>query len=237
MTTRSIFALVCTTALLSGGAASAQPAPEESPPGTPVYTPVVTQPVTTETVTAETVTPRRVERPKRHAFSVGGFAGITYWAEAGPFGTSNSVGLALVPGFNAGIRASLEVLPWLAIDGRTMVMRNAGNALVNGGSVTTFGGFVAARFIVPLKIINPYALVGVGGYRLFVKGSQTDLLEGTYFAPVIGLGAAFHVGHDVDVGAEWAYHLFINETLAKNEKYAGGDPSTISFFVQYRLPF
>ena len=233
MTTRSVSALVCSTALLLGSAAFAQPAPDDTPPVTPVYTST-----STETVTTETVEPRRVTpQPKKHAFSIGGYGGLTYWAESGPFGTANGIGPALVPGFNAGIRASVEILRWLAVDGRVVVMRNVGNELVRGGNVVTFGGFVAGRFTIPLKIINPYALVGVGGFRQFMKGATTDLLPGTYFAPVIGLGAAFHVGHNIDVGTEWTFNLFLNETLAKNEKYAGGDPGTISFFMQYRLPF
>jgi len=181
-------------------------------------------------------TPADDSRRPGHALSFGAEAGPTYWTEKGPIGTANSVGLALVPGYHVGVRTNFEVLPWLALGTRGLVMRNVGNASVSGGSVTTLGGFVTARFMLPLEHIHPYALIGFGGYHLFASGAQTQLLSGTYTAFEPGLGAAVPVGRRFEVGVEYFFNVLLAEKLSSNPKFNGGDPSTISFFLQYRLP-
>jgi Outer membrane protein beta-barrel domain len=145
---------------------------------------------------------------KPFAVSLGAQAGIAYFTESGPFGTDSNIGLGLAPGYSLGVRASFEFFRWLALDARASLLHNDGNAFVSYGSVTTTGGMGAVRLTLPVPHIRPYALIGFGGY---------------------------HMG-GVEVGVEWLYSHLNNETLSTNINADGGDPSSLSFFVQYRLP-
>jgi opacity protein-like surface antigen len=189
------------------------------------------------------VTPAPTEpaRAKPFAFSFGVEGGITYFTENTPFGTDSGIGLGLAPGYNLGLRASFEIFPWLALDARGLVMHNDGNAFVNYGSVTTTGGIGAVRFTLPVRYIRPYALLGLGGYNLSAStgGSTTEhtlLVNDSMLAFEFGLGAVVPTGNGFEVGVEWLYSHLNNETLSTNPNADGGDPSTLSFFVQYRLP-
>jgi len=171
-------------------------------------------------------------RPKPFATSFGLQGGLAYFTENTPFGTDSNIGQGLAPGF--------EFLPWLALDARGLVLRNDGNPFVNYGSLTTTGGIGAARFTLPLAHIQPYALLGFGGYHIgaSTNGSgapQTQLLNDNVSAFEVGLGAVVPTGYGVEVGVEWLYSHLNNENLSTNPNADGGDPSTLSLYVQYRL--
>src|ERR1700677_3436655 len=53
-------------------------------------------------------------------------AGVGYFTEHGPFGTDSNIGLGLALGYSLGVRASFEVLPWLAVDVRGITLHNDG---------------------------------------------------------------------------------------------------------------
>jgi hypothetical protein len=175
------------------------------------------------------------------ALSAGVQGGIAYFTENTPFGTDSNIGQGLAPGYNLGLRASFEFFSWLAFDARGLLLRNDGNPLVQFGSTTTSGGLGAVRFTAPLPHIHPYALVGFGGYHLGASSGgptskETLLLDDTVWAIESGLGAVVPTGYGVEVGVEWLYSHLHNETLATAPTANGGDPSTLSVFVQYRLP-
>jgi hypothetical protein len=179
-------------------------------------------------------------RSKPFAASFGLQGGLAYFTENTPFGTDSNIGQGLAPGYNAGLRASFEFLPWLALDARGLVLRNDGNPLVNYGSLTTTGGLGAARFTIPLAHIQPYALLGFGGYHIGASTNgpgarQTQLLNDDVSAFEVGLGAVVPTGYGVEVGVEWLYSHLNNENLSTNPNADGGDPSTLSFYVQYRV--
>jgi hypothetical protein len=180
---------------------------------------------------------RRSSRPFAVSFGLEG--GLAYFSENSPFGTDSNIGLGLAPGYNVGLRASFEFLPWLALDARGLVMRNDGNTFVDGGSLTTTGGLGAARFTLPLRHIRPYALVGFGGYHLSASsdaGRQTQLVNDSVSAFEFGLGAVVPTGYGIEVGVEWLYSHLNDENLSTNPNADGGDPSTLSVYAQYRLP-
>jgi opacity protein-like surface antigen len=179
-------------------------------------------------------------RPKPFAASFGLQAGIAYFTEKTPFGTDSNIGQGLAPGYNLGLRASFEFLPWLALDARGLVLRNDGNPFVNYGSLTTTGGLGAARFSLPLSHIQPYALLGFGGYHIGASTNgpgarQTQLIDDNVSAFEIGLGVVIPTGYGVEVGVEWLYSHLNDENLSMNPNADGGDPSTLSVYVQYRL--
>jgi len=175
------------------------------------------------------------------ALSGGVEGGIAYFTENTPFGTDSNIGQGLAPGYNLGLRASFEFFSWLAFDARGLLLRNDGNPLVNFGSTTTSGGLGAVRFTLPVPHIHPYALVGFGGYHMGASSGgptskETLLLDDTVWAIESGLGAVVPTGYGVEVGVEWLYSHLHNEMLATVPTANGGDPSTLSVFVQYRLP-
>jgi hypothetical protein len=179
-------------------------------------------------------------RTKPFAASFGLQAGLAYFTESTPFGTDSNIGQGLAPGYSVGLRASFEFLPWLALDARGLVLRNDGNPFVNYGSLTTTGGIGAARFSLPLVHIQPYALLGFGGYHIGASTNgpgtgHTQLLNDNVSAFEVGLGVVIPTGYRVEVGAEWLYSHLNNENLSTNPNADGGDPSTLSLYVQYRL--
>jgi opacity protein-like surface antigen len=182
-----------------------------------------------------------VASTKPFAVSFGLQGGIAYFTESGPFGTDSNIGLGLAPGYSLGVRASFEFFRWLALDARGSVFHNDGNAFVSYGSVTTTGGMGAVRFTLPVPHVRPYALVGFGGYHMGTSSggptsAQTQLVNDTVSAFEVGLGAVVPTGRGVEVGVEWLYSHLNNEMLSTNLNADGGDPSSLSFFVQYRLP-
>jgi hypothetical protein len=180
---------------------------------------------------------RALSRPFAVSFGLEG--GLAYFTENTPFGTDSNIGLGLAPGYNVGLRASFEFLSWLALDARGLVVHNDGNPFVNGGSLTTTGGLGAARFTLPLRHVRPYALVGFGGYHMSASSGaagQTQLVNDSVSAFEFGLGAVVPTGYGVEVGVEWLYSHLNGEDLSKNPSADGGDPSTLSVYLQYRLP-
>jgi len=180
---------------------------------------------------------RPLSRPFAVSFGLEG--GLAYFSENTPFGTDTNIGLGLAPGYNVGLRASFEFLPWLALDARGLVMRNDGNTFVDEGSLTTTGGLGAARFTLPLRHIRPYALVGFGGYHMSASSDaarQTQLVNDSVSAFEVGLGAVVPTGYGIEVGVEWLYSHLNDENLSTNPNADGGDPSTLSVYAQYRLP-
>jgi hypothetical protein len=175
-------------------------------------------------------------RNKPFGLSFGLQGGLTYFAESGPFGTDTGIGQALAPGYNLGLRASFELYPWLAVDARGLLLHNDGNAYVAFGSFTTYGGFGAARFTLPVPHVRPYALLGFGGYRLAASGAQTQLVSDSVGSFVAGLGAVVPTGRGFEVGVEYLFNYLVGETLSINPNADGGDPGTLSLFAQYRLP-
>jgi hypothetical protein len=178
---------------------------------------------------------------KPFAVSAGLQGGLAYFTEHTPFGTDSNVGLGLAPGYSLGLRASFEFFSWLALDARGLVMRNDGNTFLNYGSTTTAGGLGAVRFTAPLRHVRPYALIGFGGYHMGASSGgptskPTMLVDDSVSSFEAGLGAVVPTGYGVEVGVEWLYSHLNNELLSTNPSANGGDPSTVSVFVQYRLP-
>jgi hypothetical protein len=155
--------------------------------------------------------------------------------KAVPFGTAKGIGRALSAGPNIGLRASLEIKPWFAVDARGIFTNNEGNDYVGLGSLTTVGGFGAARFTAPFEYVRPYAFLGVGGFSVTASGTSTQLTGGTYSAYVGRVGALVPLNRVIDVGAELSYIHLNGETLSTNENADGGDPVNLSLVAQYRF--
>jgi hypothetical protein len=169
------------------------------------------------------------------AFKLGLQTGLQYWSEHGPFGTNTGAAQGLAVGYTVGARASAEFLPWLALDVRGTLSHNEAFPQAGGGSLFTPGILGALRFTAPLDYVQPYALVGGGYYHHTASGSGTALLSGGEPAVVAGLGFAVPVGQKVEIGVEYTFSFLVGESLSSNDAFEGGDPSTMSLFVQYRV--
>jgi hypothetical protein len=92
---------------------------------------------------------------------------------------------------------------------------------------------LAARFMLPLGRVHPYAIVGPGVYHTSVVGSGPTPLYGAT-APGIagGLGIEIPLPRRFSVGAEYVFHYQIGEQYSDVESIKGGDPVTFNVFGQ-----
>ena len=204
----------------------------------PAAVPQTTTLSTTTTTTTMPVLLPPAEPPKKKRFAlVGGVqGGLQYYTEGSFLGTNEGVAHGLAPGYHFGLRASFEFFSWLALDGRFSVLHDGGTPTAGGGSATSVGGLAAVRFTAPLPHVRPYALIGYGSYHQSVSGAGTLLIPDTSGAYEFGLGATIPTGRNIEVGLEYKYTHLNGEVLSRNPDIEGGDPSTLSLFVQYRLP-
>lgn len=119
------------------------------------------------------------------------------------------------------------------------LLRSEGNALVNYGG-TTSAGVGAVRFALAVPGIEPYALVGVGGHQVGASSGGGPVTKGTLLLDdtvcEVGLGALVPTGYGGQVGVERLHSHLNGEWFSANQSANGGDPSTLSVFLEYRLP-
>jgi hypothetical protein len=178
--------------------------------------------------------PERQPARELPTFKVGVETGLAYWCEHGPWGPENGVGHAMHPGFDGALRASVELTRWFAVDARLLLAYASAKRDVAGSvGFLTLGGLVAARFVLPLEHVRPYAIVGVGVYHTSVVGSGSTPLHGAT-APGIpgGLGIEVPLPRRFSVGAEYVFHYQIGEKYSNIASIEGGDPVTANVFGQ-----
>jgi hypothetical protein len=163
--------------------------------------------------------------------------GLTYWCEHGPFGPQYGIGSAMNAGYDGGIRATLELRRWLAIDARTFVSYARAKPDIAGpAGMLTVGGFVGARFTLPFKHAHPYLLVGPGVYSTSVHASGPTPLYGATAPGVAGgVGIEVPLPGRLSVGAEYIFHYQIGEQYSNDAAIEGGDPVTLNLYAQIAL--
>jgi hypothetical protein len=171
--------------------------------------------------------------------------GISAMNETGPFGFGNGVGTATNAGPAWGARAGVELLSWVALEGRYVGMYNAAQSSVSPtgslGYLTT-GGEGVVRLTAPLPFVHPYVFGGVGYYDNSLLGSASAR-AGSVLHSSSQLGAPMGVGLDVpltwhlSIGVEATYHFLIHESFSADTTNGidGGDISTFNAVVRARL--
>jgi hypothetical protein len=112
------------------------------------------------------------------------------------------------PGYSWHGRLGVQLYSWLAIDGTYSGQFNAGYAPVSGPSVGVLNHTLYAnvRLIIPMRVIQPYAVIGFGPSFTNVvrwEGSQTTSLTPTISAAMpVALGVATQLSPHWGVSAE-----------------------------------
>lgn len=172
-----------------------------------------------------------------------GFSAMT---ETGPFGLNNGVGGATQAGPAWGVRAGVEVLPWLGFEARYVGMYNGIQASMSpagGAAFFTTGGEAVARLTLPMiPFVHPYAFGGVGYYSTSLVGSSVAR-GATPFNSSSEPGVPMGVGFDdpltwyMSIDAEATYHFLIGESFSAvtTNEIGGGDYSTVNAVLRVRL--
>jgi hypothetical protein len=171
-----------------------------------------------------------------------GFSAMT---EAGPFGFNKGVGGATEVGPAWGVRAGVEVFPWLGLEGRYVGMSNSVQASASpAGSVgfLTTGGEAVLRLTAPIPFVHPYAFGGAGYYDVALVGSSgaqagSVLHSSSEPGAVMGLGLDVPLTWYLSLDAEATYHFLLGESFSAvtTNGIDGGDLSTFNAVVRVRL--
>jgi Outer membrane protein beta-barrel domain len=166
--------------------------------------------------------------------------GVSHFNESNPFGFDTSVGSISSTGPTWGLRIGAEFTPWFAIEAHYIGMSNATDADRSAGVSRHFfsNALVAEfRFTAPIPYIQPYLFVGGGLYSTTLTGSSasTELMGSTEFGLPIGVGFSVPLSRGVSVGAEGVYHRLFSESFSDNEEIGGGEPSSASAVLKFRL--
>jgi hypothetical protein len=170
--------------------------------------------------------------------------GVVRMNESGPFGFGNGVGSVTNAGPSWGVRAGVELLPWLAFEAR-YVGTYAG--LESSVSPAGRSGFSqprgrSARFTAPLPYVHPYVLGGVGYYDVSLAGGDaakaaSPLFSSSQAGIPLGFGLDVPLTWHLSLGAEATYHFQLGESysLVKTNGIDGGDLSTFDVVARLRL--
>lgn len=155
-------------------------------------------------------------------FMFGLDVGVSKFNESGPFGFGNGIGSVTSAGPAWGLRAGIELIPWLALEGHYVGMSNGVQASVSPtGSLSYFstGAEALVRFTLPLRYVRPYIAGGVGYIDYALSGSSAAK-AGTSMNSTSQPDIPMTVGLDVplswhvSVGAEATYHFNIGESYS-----------------------
>jgi hypothetical protein len=176
---------------------------------------------------------------------LGADLGFSAMTETGPFGLNKGVGGVTNAGPAWGLRAGVELFPWLGLEARYVGMSNSAQGSVSpAGSVgfLTTGGEAVARFTAPFPYVHPYIFGGAGYYDVSLIGSS-GALAGSVLHSSSQPGAVMGFGLDVpltwylSLDAEATYHFLIGESFSAvtTNGIDGGDLSTVNAVLRVRL--
>jgi hypothetical protein len=179
----------------------------------------------------------------------GGDLGLSAMTETNPFGFNKGVGGVTGAGPAWGVRAGIELFPWLGLEARYVGMYNSAQSSVSPtGSVgfLTTGGEAVVRVTAPLPYVRPYIFGGIAYYDVGLIGSSSARAGSALYSSTqagIPLGFGFDVPFTwyVSVGLEATYHFQLGEnystatTTKGGASIDGGDLSTFNAVVRVRL--
>jgi len=171
--------------------------------------------------------------------------GISEMNESGPFGFGNGIGTVTSAGPAWGARVGLEILPWLAVEGRYVGMYNAVYGWVSPAGAVGFlttGGEAVVRLTAPLPYVHPYVFAGGGYFDSSLIGLPSARAGSVLFSSsepgmVGGLGLDIPLSWHFSLGAEMTYHFLVGESFSNNDTNGvdGGDITTFNLVGRLRL--
>ncbi len=241
----SAFAQQATTPLARPGVTSLQPVEPSPAPSSP---PTPDQPTATDHGCRNRWLAMGRCRDRTWAgpeIMFGADFGVSAMTETGPFGFNRGVGSATLAGPSWGVRAGIEVLPWLGLEGRYVGMYNSVQGPMSpAGSVgfLTTGGEAVLRLTAPFRFVHPYVFGGVGYYDIALAGGS-GAQAGTVFHSSSQPGIPMGFGVDVpltwylSLDAEATYHFQLGEDFSAvtTNGIDGGDLTTFNAVLRARL--
>jgi hypothetical protein len=171
--------------------------------------------------------------------------GVSAMNETNPLGFDKGVGAVTDPGPAWGLRAGVEIFPWLAVEAHYVGMYNSATAAVSPlGSVgfLTTGVDAVARLTAPFPYVHPYVFGGVGYYDMALVGPVGALAGSQLFSSnqpglPLGFGLDVPVSWQASLGLEATYHYQMGEKFSSNtvNDIDGGDLSTVTVVMRFRL--
>lgn len=159
--------------------------------------------------------------------------------ESGPLGFRNGVGSVTNAGPAWGLLVGVEVLPWLAFEGRYLGSYDSASASVSpSGGFLGSAGTAVVRLTVPLPYAHPYAFGGVGYYDFDFTGPSSSVIHSSSQAGIpMGIGLDVPLGYHLSVGAEAAFNFQLNEDFSSVTvgKIDGGDLTRFDLVLRARL--
>jgi hypothetical protein len=183
-------------------------------------------------------------RPHRRPVLTWGVeGGVGALNEGHPFAFNEGVGAVTNAGGVWGARLGVDVLSWLGFEARYLGGYNGGHGVVNAGGDVAYllsSGQLVLRLIVPIPYVRPYVFSGIGVYDFHLMGSRAaraaSTLNSTTQAGIpIGIGVEVPLSWHVSFAVEATYHFQFSESFSKIEDISGGDLSTLTGVMRFRL--
>ncbi|HEX4515613.1 MAG TPA: outer membrane beta-barrel protein [Polyangiaceae bacterium] len=176
-------------------------------------------------------------RQHRPMLTLGAEFGVGALAEGGPFGFDTGTGSATQAGPVWGLRAGVDFLPWLGVEGRYVGMWNSANG--NQGYVMS-GGEAVVRLTLPTPFVRPYIFGGIGYYDFSLVGHDATgafaLNSSSQAGIPMGVGLEVPLTWHFSLAVEGTYRFQIGENFATtNDDIGGADVTTLTGVVKFKL--
>ena len=183
-------------------------------------------------------------RPHHRPVLTWGFEfGGGHLEEGHPFAFDDGVGSVTHAGPAWGARIGVDVLSWLGFEARYQ-----GGYFDGKGSVVTAGdvayvmtsGQFVVRLTLPVPFVRPYVFSGIGVYNFQLIGARdaralSGLNSTTQAGSPIGFGLEVPITWHVSFAVEAVYHFQFGESFSKITDISGGDLSTLTGVMRFRL--
>lgn len=183
-------------------------------------------------------------RPHHRPVLTWGFEfGGGHLEEGNPFAFDDGIGSVTSAGPAWGVRIGVDVLSWLGFEARYFGAWLDGKGMVTVGGdvnyVLSSGDFIV-RLTLPVPFVRPYVFSGIGVYNFQLMGARdaralSGLNSTTEAAVPVGFGLEVPITWHVSFAVEATYHFQFGESFSKIDSISGGDLSTLTGVMRFRL--
>ena len=191
---------------------------------------------------ASTAAADDIWHPTQHrpVATFGAELGAGGYVEGSPFGFGSGTGSVLQAGPTWGLRAGVDFLSWIGVEGRYVGMWNSGNSRASGLGYVMSGGELVLRLIAPTPFVRPYIFGGIGYYDFARVGMDVTgasaLVSSAQPGVPMGVGLEIPFAKHWSVAVEGTFRFQIGERFAPtNDEIDGADQTTLSGIVKFRL--
>ena len=184
-------------------------------------------------------TPPAITRA-RTSYAIEG--GVGAFALGTPLSFGRGIGAVTSGGGVWGVRAGVELLPWLLIEGRYFGMHNAVETALGDAPVQmlTHGALGTVRLAWPGALAVPYVFGGIGYYFTMLSGPASSRQysgvqpTGSFGLP-LGFGGEINIGPILSLGLEVAWHVMLGPRFSTRPEFAKGEAVSATAFVRIRM--